>query len=167
MKISNLKELVKLWFSQNVFANISQISQRMSTRMHKLKVALVTFILTVAVAFTACSGNNSESANVTNTVKQPAPAATVDELSSGKKVFEKNCAICHRADGTGGKVTVEGKSLNVEDLTAPKIKAFSDEKMIGYVMNGVEDEGMPAFKGKLSEGEMRDVVKYVRMLQVQ
>jgi mono/diheme cytochrome c family protein len=55
--------------------------------------------------------------------------------------------------------------LTVEDLTTAKIKGFSDEKIIGYIMNGVEDEGMPAFKGKLSEGEMRDVVKYIRVLQ--
>jgi mono/diheme cytochrome c family protein len=30
-------------------------------------------------------------------------------------------------------------------------------------MNGAEDDGMPAFKGKLSEGEMRDVVKFIRV----
>ena len=65
----------------------------------------------------------------------------------------------------GGRVSIEGKNLNVEDLTAAKIKGFTDEKIIGYIMNGVEDEGMPAFKGKLSEGEIRDVVKHVRLLQ--
>jgi mono/diheme cytochrome c family protein len=57
----------------------------------------------------------------------------------------------------------EGKKLKPEDLTSAKIKGFSDEKIIGYIMKGVEDEGMPAFEGKLSEGEMRDVVKFVRV----
>lgn len=92
----------------------------------------------------------------------PLPKATVDELASGKNVYEANCMICHKDDGTGGKVSIEGKTLNVEDLTANKIKTMSDEKIILYIMNGVEDEGMPAFKGKISEGEMRDIVKYIR-----
>ena len=90
------------------------------------------------------------------------PAATIDELGSGKTVYETNCMICHKSDGTGGKVSIEGRNLNVDNLTSNKIKGFSDEKIIGYVMNGVEDEGMPAFKGKISEGEMRDLVKYIR-----
>ena len=77
-------------------------------------------------------------------------------------MFEANCAVCHKADGTGGAVTVEERSLDVEDLTSSKIKGFSDEKIIGYIMKGVPNEGMPAFKDKLSEGEMRDVVLYIR-----
>jgi len=52
--------------------------------------------------------------------------------------------------------------MNVDDLTSEKIKAFSDEKIIGYMIKGIPDEGMPAFKDKISEGGMRDVVKYIR-----
>jgi mono/diheme cytochrome c family protein len=113
-----------------------------------------------------CS-DSSSIANLARNVNKatpgtPVPTATVDELASGKKVFETNCMICHRSDGTGGKLTVEGKSLDVDDLTSAKIKAMTDEKLIGYIMKGVPDDGMPAFQGKLSEGEMRDVVKYIR-----
>jgi len=129
--------------------------------MSKLKI--VSVLAAAAMSLTACT-QNSKPSNVS--IKKPAPAPSIDDVASGQKVFEANCAICHRADGTGGKVTVEGKSLKAEDLTTGKIKAYSDERIIGYVMNGIEDEGMPAFKSKLSEGEMRDVVKYVRMLQV-
>ena len=58
---------------------------------------------------------------------------------------------------------IEGKKLDPDDLTSAKIKGFSDETILGYVMNGIPDEGMPAFKARLSEAEMRDVVKYVRV----
>lgn len=92
----------------------------------------------------------------------PLPSATIDELASGRKVYEINCANCHKPDGTGGPIEIEGKKINPDNLTSDKIKKFTDEKIIGYIMNGVEDEGMPAFKDKLSEGEMRDVVKFVR-----
>ena len=117
--------------------------------------------------FGACSDSKPE--NVVNTNIQsvnqagsPLPASTIDELASGRKVFEQNCAICHKANGTGGKVVIEGKQLDPDDLTSDKIKSFSDEKIVKYILNGVIDEGMPAFKDKLSEGEIRDVLKHMR-----
>mgnify|MGYP003462753455 FL=1 len=73
-----------------------------------------------------------------------------------------NCAACHKENGTGGKIEIEGKSINPDDLTTAKIKAFSDDKIIGYIYKGIEDEGMPAFKDKLNEAEIREVVRYVR-----
>jgi mono/diheme cytochrome c family protein len=132
-----------------------------------MKILRAFHILAVSLAMISCgsvdTAPNSATANAPKT--PPVPAATIDELASGRKVYETNCMICHRADGTGGRVSIEGRNLNVENLTAVKIKNFSDEKIIGYIMNGVEDEGMPAFKGKLSEGELRDVVKHIRVLQ--
>ena len=103
--------------------------------------------------------------NSTNTPRSPtspAPSATLDTLASGRKVYQDNCIACHKEDGTGGEVTIEGKTLNPDDLSSEKIKGFSDEKITGYIMNGVIEDGMPAFKDKLSEGQMRDVVKYIR-----
>ena len=130
-------------------------------------------LLIIAIsAFTAVGlacGSSEPATNTANTNTSPktppVPAATVDELASGKSVYETNCVLCHRSDGTGGRVSIEGKNLNVENLTAAKFENASDEKLISYIMNGVEDEGMPAFEGKLSEGEMRDVVKHIRLLQ--
>lgn len=134
------------------------------------KAATILFAVVFAVVMISC-GSDQPAGNMTNANSSPktppVPAATIDELASGKNVFETNCILCHKSDGTGGRVTIEGKNLNVEDLTTAKIIGFSDEKLIGYIMNGVEDEGMPAFKGKLSEGEMRDVVKHIRFLQKQ
>ena len=133
--------------------------------MKELTIAGLLAALLIAFVCIGCgesptAKNGSKSAP--NKGETPLPTATVDELASGKEVFEANCAVCHKADGTGGAVTVEERSLDVEDLTSSKIKGFSDEKIIGYIMKGVPNEGMPAFKDKLSEGEMRDVVLYIR-----
>lgn len=132
----------------------------------KILVVFV-FVLTSSFFSIACSDNKSPNiaantvvpANATTT---PVPVATINELASGKKVYEQSCANCHKGNGTGGTMEIEGKKLNPDDLTSEKIAKFSDEKIIGYIVNGVPDEGMPAFKGKLSEGEIRDVVKYIR-----
>lgn len=97
---------------------------------------------------------------------QSAAAAVDDEIvSEGDDVYAMNCAICHKDTGKGGKVTIKGKSLNAEDLTSEKMKKLSDEKLFEYVSEGVPDEGMPSFKGKLSEDQMRSAVATVRGLQ--
>lgn len=129
--------------------------------MNKHKIWIL--FMTISWGVISCTQQSIvKNSNVNLYRKTPLPAATIDEIGSGKKAYETNCMICHRADGTGGKVSIEGRNLNVENLTSNKVKGFSDEKIIGYVMNGIEDDGMPAFKGKLSEGEMRDLVKYIR-----
>ena len=134
---------------------------------------LITFLFsTCAFLAIACSGTTTTNVTVNNAnvprantanIPSPLPSASIDELASGKKVYSASCVNCHKEDGSGGKVTIEGKTFDAEDLTSAKIKGFSDEKILGYIKNGVEDEGMPAFEGKLSEGEMRDVLKFVRV----
>ena len=119
-------------------------------------------MFTFSVAVLAC-GNAATTSNIAT----PKPAATsaaapVDELAGGRALYEQNCAACHKEDGTGGKVTIEGKTIKPDDLTSDEIKKFTDEKITGYIMNGVEDEGMPAFKDKLAEAQIREVVIYVR-----
>jgi mono/diheme cytochrome c family protein len=128
---------------------------------HIWRINAIAGFAAILIACGPASTNENLSANQAPKTP-PVPAATVDELASGKKAYETNCMICHKSDGTGGKVSIEGENLNVEDLTTKKIKGFSDEKMISYIMNGIEEEGMPSFKRKLSEGEMRDVVRYIR-----
>lgn len=137
-----------------------------------IRILMVVIFSACAIFSIACSGtqnsnvtvNNANNARAANaSIPSPLPSATIDELASGRKIYAASCANCHKENGTGGKVTIEGKTLDAENLTAAKVKGFSDEKMIGYIMNGIEDEGMPAFKGKLSEGEMRDVVKFIRV----
>lgn len=113
---------------------------------------------TAPVNNTATTNSNTSGPNAATS-----PAATpVDELAMGRELYKQNCAACHKEDGTGGKITIEGKSINPDDLTSDKIKKFTDEKISGYIVNGVVDEGMPSFKDKLTEAQIREVVSYVR-----
>lgn len=132
--------------------------------MKNLKLLLIgsAILSTWACGGTATQNTATSNANTTNPPAAATPAATPDEIAMGRTIYEQNCAACHKEDGTGGKITIEGKSLNVDDLTSEKIKKFSDEKITGYIVNGVEDEGMPAFKDDLSDDEIKKVVRYVR-----
>lgn len=90
------------------------------------------------------------------------PDAKMDEMASTKKIYTEKCVRCHKEDGTGGKVEIDGTTLKAENFTADKMKNMSDAKYIGYIENGVPDEGMPAFKGKLSDAEIKNLVKFIR-----
>jgi mono/diheme cytochrome c family protein len=136
--------------------------------MKNLKILIVIGVL---MAFASC-GNSGPADNAANVgvvgntngaTSSPASNATpADELAVGRSLYKQNCAACHKEDGTGGKVTIEGKSINAENLTEDKFKRAEDAKLAKYIHDGVEDEGMPAFKDKLSEAQIREVVTYIR-----
>lgn len=133
--------------------------------MNFFKLLIVTTFAAFALACGQAPQTNTaaNAANNTRAASTPSqPTATPDVMAQGRKLYVDNCAACHKEDGRGGKITIEGKSIDPEDLTAEKIKAFPDDKMYRYIHNGLEDEGMPAFKDKLSEAEIREVVRYVR-----
>jgi mono/diheme cytochrome c family protein len=128
---------------------------------------LITLLI---VSLAACSGDkqndpaNTEIASAPAQQSQNNPEAR-DRMSIMKELYTANCALCHKDDGTGGKMTKDGKTLDVEDLTAEKIKKMSDEKIQSYIVDGVPSKGMPAFKDKLSERDITMLVRYVRVLQ--
>jgi alcohol dehydrogenase (cytochrome c) len=79
-----------------------------------------------------------------------AEAAGAPNAEAGKEVFAEQCSVCHGGDGLGGN---GGPDLT----TMPKAKeqAGAEEQ----VTNG--GGGMPAFKGTLSEEEIKNVAAYV------
>jgi mono/diheme cytochrome c family protein len=132
---------------------------------------LYLFIFAAIVFSVSCATggvtNNTNSVVVNNTRSSPeaTPMTPVAALTLGKELYAQNCMICHKESGKGGRLTLGGKSLNVEDLTEAKFVKATDEKLIGYVTNGIEDEGMPAFKDKLTAAEIKAVIDHVRTLQ--
>ncbi len=86
-------------------------------------------------------------AGVTSAAEDP-PAS----VERGAKVFEENCASCHGAD-LGGYLA---PALNKEQL-----KGRSPTVLRSLIMTGSFDTLMPPFYGKLSDEEIRSVVKYI------
>ena len=118
------------------------------------------------VAAVPPQNQNRPVGNIDAKKRLQAAAAVDDEIApEGDDVYATNCMICHKDTGKGGKVTIKGKSLNAEDLTTEKMKKLTDEKLFEYVSDGVPDEGMPSFKGKLSDDQIRTAVARIRGLQ--
>jgi len=132
--------------------------------MKNLKLFLLGVSLVMAWGCgTSAPVNNTSTSNTKPSTPAASPAATQEVVvAQGRELYKQNCAACHKEDGTGGKITIEGKSIDPDDLTSQKIKKFSDEKISGYIVNGVVDEGMPAFKEKLTEAQIREIVQFIR-----
>ncbi|HSK74205.1 MAG TPA: cytochrome c [Pyrinomonadaceae bacterium] len=115
-------------------------------------------------AVTGTTNNaNGNNANVFNNMPVNIPPDVAqDETASGRKIFMEICSNCHRENGTGGKITIEGKTINPDNLTTDKMKKMADEKYVDYIKNGVPDEGMPAFGDKLSDAEIQNVISFIR-----
>jgi mono/diheme cytochrome c family protein len=132
--------------------------------MKIIKISLI--LLALAGFFAACTQtkptNTEVRSNTANVTTNALPATPVDELASGRKLYADNCAICHKDNGTGGKTTVDGKAIDPASLASESMKKKSDEKLARQISDGAPDDGMPAFKAKLSEAQIKDVVNYVR-----
>lgn len=134
--------------------------------MKSLKV--LTFLVYTAFFFSCAAKSENPPAAVNGPQAQQSPQSaaqseSVDELALGRKIYMSNCAACHKENGTGGPITIEGKTIKPHNLTSDHVKKFDDAKIYKYIYEGVEDEGMPAFKDKLSEADIREVVRFIRV----
>ena len=81
--------------------------------------------------------------------------------AEGAEVYKRKCAPCHGLDGGGG-------SRNLTPLTAPEVQAKSDAQLFDSVARGVtsaDNKRMPAFRGKLADGEIKAAIDHVRALR--
>ena len=143
-------------------------------------VVLITAVASFAFLY-ACTNNAASNASNTantnaTTGKTPIASATTpvpsnmssssgqsDELAEGHDLYVKNCANCHKESGEGGPTVVDGRKIKPDNLTDDRRKKLSDDKYVKTMVEGVEDEGMPSFKDKMTEAQMREVVKYIRV----
>ena len=85
----------------------------------------------------------------------PTKVWKLDELiARGEKVYNANCAACHKADGAGAGP--------IKALVGSKV-VLSDDKaqQIAIMLNGAGNGSMPAWK-QLSDTEIAAVVTYTK-----
>ncbi|HEX8707987.1 MAG TPA: cytochrome c [Pyrinomonadaceae bacterium] len=137
--------------------------------MKIVKLALIA--AAISLFFIACNdtaSNNRTTANgtvQTSPTASPAasatPAATpADELAAAKTTYSQVCSACHQDKGEGGMVKLEGKRIKVPSLTEGHGLEHTDAELAKQIANG--GDGMPAFKGKLSDEQINDLVRFIR-----
>jgi mono/diheme cytochrome c family protein len=77
---------------------------------------------------------------------------------SGADNYKAKCAMCHAADGTASGPA--GKAMNVPSFKASK---ETEAEMIAETKAGKGK--MPAFAGKLTDAQIKDVITFVKTLK--
>lgn len=80
---------------------------------------------------------------------------------SGADTYKAKCMMCHGADGLGNTPT--GKAMKAIPFNSPDLVKASDADLIAATLNGKGK--MPAYTGKLTPAQVKDVIAYIRTLQ--
>ena len=126
-------------------------------------ISLVLTCVVIAMIRVACTetATPSNSPSATRAASPAAtPTASVDPFAAAQANFTKHCEPCHGPSGEGGLVKVENKQIKVASLKAEHAIKHKDEELIKVITGGEEE--MPAFKDKLSQTEIADLVRYIR-----
>ena len=86
---------------------------------------------------------------------RPLPA---QENAAG--LYKTKCALCHAPDGSGSGPV--GKQLNVPSLRSREVQTQTNDQWIQVTENGKGK--MPAYKGRLSDEQIRQLITYIREL---
>ena len=90
------------------------------------------------------------------TIAAPAFAA-----SAGAATYKAKCQMCHGPDGTAA--TPMGKMMKIPSFKSPEAKKKTEAQYIAITKDGMGK--MPAYNGKLSDSQIKEVVSYIRSLQ--
>jgi cytochrome c6 len=88
-------------------------------------------------------------------------ASSSAAADSGAAIYKSKCVSCHGADGSGQ--TPVGKSMKLRDLRSAEVQKQTDAELTKITTDGKGK--MPAYKGKLSEADIKALVAHLRSLK--
>jgi len=80
---------------------------------------------------------------------------------SGADLYKTKCAMCHGADGKAE--TGAGRAMGAIPFKAPDMVKLTSEQMFAAIKNGKAK--MPAYGSQLNDGQIHELVMYIRTLQ--
>ena len=87
--------------------------------------------------------------------------AASTQAQDGAALFKSKCAVCHAPDGSGSGAM--GKQLGVGDLRSDAVQKQTDAQLNDSITNG-KGTKMPAYKGKITDDQIKGLVGYIREL---
>jgi|ERR687898_737375 mono/diheme cytochrome c family protein len=86
------------------------------------------------------------------------------DLSRGKAVYGRHCLSCHGVDGHGDGPNAVLLTIPPANFRRPGSFLKSDESLLRMIEHGGVYSPMHAWRGRLTDGEMQDVLAYIRIL---
>lgn len=120
--------------------------------MRKMRKAIVASVISIA-----------------GTLLLPALALGGGNAEKGKGLYDQHCASCHGSGGKGDGAAAAALNPKPQDLTNKSFMAgVKDQQLFDAIKNGGAAVGksplMPPFGGTLKDGEIQDVIAFVRTL---
>jgi mono/diheme cytochrome c family protein len=84
------------------------------------------------------------------------PAAADDAAA----LYKSKCQVCHGADGKGSPA---GQKMGAKDFQSPEVAKQSDADLIKVTKEGKGK--MPKYDGKLTDDQIKQLIKYIRSLK--
>ncbi len=81
--------------------------------------------------------------------------------SGGEATYKAKCQMCHGATGAGD--TPAGKAMKVKPFSDPEVAKMSEAALMNITKNG--QGKMPAYKDKLTDAQIKDVIAYIHGLE--
>ena len=76
-------------------------------------------------------------------------------------LYKSKCQVCHGPDGKGD--TPAGKKVGAKDFHSPEVAKQSDNELFEITKKGKEK--MPPYAGKLTDDQIKALIKYIRSLK--
>jgi copper transport protein len=87
-------------------------------------------------------------------------------LKVGADLFNQNCAVCHGEQGRGNGPAAANLSIKPPDYGNGHLDIHTDGDIFYWIKNGIsQGSPMPAFKDKLTDDQIWNLVNYVRRLR--
>src|SRR5262244_4510534 len=83
-------------------------------------------------------------------------------ITRGKDVFQQKCSVCHFDTSDAKKIGPGLKGISKRGTFTVNGNKVTDENLKTWIENG--DSLMPPFKDVLEEGQIKDVIAYVKTL---
>jgi mono/diheme cytochrome c family protein len=121
-----------------------------------------------ALLVVACGKNEREKTALSTAANQVERTFTTESLFIGVRLFHEHCAQCHGPEAQG-----HPDWQNPRVAAAPPLNGTGDvwkrrkQDMIAVIKNGVQRNGepvMPAWKGRLSDREIEDIISWYQAL---
>ena len=92
---------------------------------------------------------------------------TAESQSTARKIYGRDCSICHNDNGDGKTDIAKGMGLTLPDYSDPKVLAnVSDQELFSAIRSGKGDKMPPEDAGRANDAEVWNLVVYVRKLGV-
>jgi mono/diheme cytochrome c family protein len=89
------------------------------------------------------------------------------DVTRGKALYTQHCLDCHGSGGSGDGPSAAALTVAPADFHRFRSFLKSDEELLRTIEHGIVFSPMHAWRGQLTDGEMQDLLDYIRLLSQQ